>query len=123
MSSIHERARSRNVFSVQRDIIGQPQLTRDGQEASHGRSPKATSGFLTFASVETGAMTSRRGSPARRRDVDSRAFFSTLLVLGAALLQGRPATAQLFQWTPEQLIKYTAQEPVRSLPRRPTESP
>ena len=34
----------------------------------------------------------------------------------------RPASAQLFQWTPEQLIKYTAKNPYQSFPRRPAES-
>ena len=43
-------------------------------------------------------------------------FLPTLLVLGAALLQGRPATAQLFQWTPEQLIKYTSKNPYDRFP-------
>ena len=52
--------------------------------------------------------TRRRLGPAR--------LSSTLLVLGAAVLQSRPAIAQLFQWTPEQLIKYTAKNPYERFP-------
>ena len=43
-------------------------------------------------------------------------LFPALLVLGAALFQSRPATAQLFQWTPEQLIKYTSKNPYDRFP-------
>ena len=41
---------------------------------------------------------------------------STLLVLVGALFHGWPATAQLFQWTPEQLIKYTSKNPYDRFP-------
>jgi len=43
-------------------------------------------------------------------------LLSILLVLVAALVQGRPADAQLFQWTPEQLIKYTSKNPYDRYP-------
>src|SRR5678815_5422860 len=43
-------------------------------------------------------------------------LFPAVLVLGAALFQSRPATAQLFQWTPEQLIKYTSKNPYDRFP-------
>ena len=38
-------------------------------------------------------------------------LFPALLVLAAACLRAAPASAQLFQWTPEQLIKYTGKNP------------
>lgn len=39
-----------------------------------------------------------------------------LLVLAATLSQVGPASAQLFQWTPEQLIKYTSSNPYGRFP-------
>ena len=39
--------------------------------------------------------------------MSGRYMASAVVVLGAILLHARPAPAQLFQWTPEQLIKYT----------------
>jgi regulator of RNase E activity RraA len=41
---------------------------------------------------------------------------SALLVLAALLSCVGPASAQLFQWTPEQLIKYTAKNPYERFP-------
>ena len=37
-------------------------------------------------------------------------------MVGAILLHARPAPAQLFQWTPEQLIKYTIKNPYDRFP-------
>ena len=41
---------------------------------------------------------------------------SAALVLAATLLHAQPAAAQLFQWTPEQLIKYTSKNPYERFP-------
>ena len=38
-------------------------------------------------------------------------FTSALLVVVATFLCAEPASAQLFQWTPQQLIKYTPKNP------------
>jgi hypothetical protein len=41
---------------------------------------------------------------------------SALLVLAATLCHDNSASAQLFQWTPEQLIKYTSKNPYDRFP-------
>lgn len=41
---------------------------------------------------------------------------SAALVLAAVLAGAAPASAQLFQWTPEQLIKYTPENPYERFP-------
>ena len=41
---------------------------------------------------------------------------SALLVLAGMLLCAGSASAQLFQWTPEQLIKYTKKNPYDRFP-------
>jgi regulator of RNase E activity RraA len=46
----------------------------------------------------------------REEDMSTR-FASVLLGLVATFLCAAPASAQLFQWTPEQLIKYTPKNP------------
>src|SRR5688500_7712552 len=43
-------------------------------------------------------------------------FVSALLVLAAMCFGAGPASAQLFQWTPEQLIKYTSKNPYDRCP-------
>ena len=45
-------------------------------------------------------------------------FATALLALAAILFCVDPASAQLFQWTPEQLIEYTGKNPALPLPRR-----
>ena len=51
-----------------------------------------------------------------RRIVRGARLVSTLLVLGATLWRADSASAQLFQWTPEQLIKYTSKNPYDRFP-------
>ena len=46
---------------------------------------------------------------------------ATALVLAAMFLCADSASAQLFQWTPEQLIRYTKKNPYRPLPGRQAE--
>ncbi len=48
--------------------------------------------------------------------MSGRQIASALIVLAATLLQAQPAAAQLFQWTPEQLIKYTNKNPYDRFP-------
>jgi 4-hydroxy-4-methyl-2-oxoglutarate aldolase len=43
-------------------------------------------------------------------------FRSPLIVLAGMFLCVEPASAQLFQWTPEQLIKYTKRNPYDRFP-------
>ena len=50
-----------------------------------------------------------------------RALGSALLFLAATFVGVDSASAQLFQWTPEQLIKYTSKNPYRAVRRRPPE--
>ena len=48
--------------------------------------------------------------------MSGRYMASAVVVVGAILLHARPAPAQLFQWTPEQLIKYTTKNPYDRFP-------
>src|SRR5688500_18603003 len=58
-----------------------------------------------------------RGQIARpRAGIHSARLVSSLLVVAAALWLADPASAQLFQWTPEQLIKYTGKNPYDRFP-------
>ena len=58
-----------------------------------------------------------------RHTANGARLVSALLVLAATLCHVDSASAQLFQWTPEQLIKFTEQESVRPLSRWPTQGP
>lgn len=59
---------------------------------------------------------SKEQSPGRRRVAPGSHFASALLVLAAMVLIVDVGSAQLFQWTPEQLIKYTAKNPYDRFP-------
>src|SRR5690349_1205879 len=61
-------------------------------------------------------MAIRPGPLARRRAGRVRLLSILLVVAAVLVLQGAPATAQLFQWTPEQLIKYTSKNPYDRFP-------
>ncbi len=59
-----------------------------------------------------------RGRPetTRVRSMKRVIRFATALVLAATFLGADSASAQLFQWTPEQLIKYTKKNPYDRFP-------
>src|SRR5688572_1385186 len=52
----------------------------------------------------------------QRHGVPGARLVPALLMLAAALALAAPAFAQLFQWTPEQLIKYTGKNPYERFP-------
>jgi 4-hydroxy-4-methyl-2-oxoglutarate aldolase len=59
---------------------------------------------------------SKEQSSGRRHVAPASPFASALLVLAAMVLVIEVGSAQLFQWTPEQLIKYTSKNPYDRFP-------